>query len=682
MNAIPAEHDDGNRAFFALVIEGALGRMKQTVEVIKDIETNGGKIDILKGDTTTKVRDSLNKVADFVETQSTLLRQEIQYYQKELEWGKLCIVMYGPTNSGKSTIIEALSHGDGRTIGTGEKDHTKTPREIPFGPLLLVDTPGIEGGEGELRLRTRKAVRKAHVVVVVTGTGKEPEAGCLTKVAQDADRTGEIFSILNLRGRPTAYNRRACLGSRDTPTLEKRIRLAMSQVFCGRYTEHLSLNAYLAFIAANRVAGLPSVQHQRDRERSAEIFGSMNEAATFSGIGRLFSKFDELILEAQPRVLWGNGFKAITVLGDVSSNFLKAASILDEAAKLWRRLIQNARTGSNSAVKRSRAKVGQTISSRLSSLSNELKANIQEGLDQGLSSTALKHEFQRTVKCAIPDLKNIVEKELNALSEELKLEMDRLHDRMKVGFVVPEFDLPDIDKILQDASLSVEREVFEAFQRIFDAILMSRINLILGILIGIIAVVEKIWKLFLGGKRKRKRKARTAVGRMIDLEMIRVRKKWENTLNEGWDDLGAKVSKLLNYSERLDSGLQSASDSLKEGAIALDIDATVLTTRFLQIDDSVPEGDLLIPVQSSEGDGINLLVHVGKGPWVLPRLPTLPQLCTYPNAGSLLRADCMTREQRKRAYIVAKRMRKSGRKDRTHGKGKFGQIHKGEGAGE
>ena len=100
-----------------------------------------------------RYREILDKVANAVQAQKLPSQARARHhYQNGLEWDKLCVVMYGPTNSGKSTIIEALSCGDGRTIGTGEKDYTLKSREIQFGPLLLVDTPGIEGGEGELRL--------------------------------------------------------------------------------------------------------------------------------------------------------------------------------------------------------------------------------------------------------------------------------------------------------------------------------------------------------------------------------------------------------------------------------------------------------------------------------------------------------------------------------------------------
>ena len=667
LTAIPAGQGDGDRAFVASVVENALEHMTRAVEVIKDTQASGGKTDVLKGDAPDKVQESLDKVANVVETQSSLLRQELHHYRNGLEWDKLCVVMYGPTNSGKSTIIEALSRGDGQTIGTGEKDYTLKSREIQFGPLLLVDTPGIEGGEGELRLGTQAAVRKAHVVLVVTGTGKEPEKGVLDKVAEDAQRAGEILSILNVRGRPTAYKRRTSLGTRDTPKLEERIRLVVSQVFAARYTEHLNLNAYLAFVAAHRASGFPSEQYQRDRKRTAEIFGSIDNAATFSGIDQLVAKLDELTREAQLRILWGNGFKAITALGGVSSNFSKAASSLDDATKLWNKAIRDAKAESSLAIKRSRAKVTQTISSRLSRLSNELKATFQEGVDSGLSSSVLKSKFRSVIKSAEPDLRDIIDEELNALREDLKVEMDRLHRRMNVRLFVADFDLPDVDKILRDVSLSVGREVVDVILSVLGIVLLALTNTIAAIVAGIVAVLRKIWEWFGGGKRKRERKAKTEAGHLIDREMAKVRGRLKDALDEGWDKLNAQVLSHLDDAERLASAFQNASDSLKEEAIILDIATTQLTTCFLQVGDSVPERDLLIPVQGYEGDGIELLVHVGKGPWELPRLSTLPKLHSYPDASAVRRADCMTREQRERAYIVAKRMRNSERKGRTHG---------------
>ena len=279
----------------------------------------------------------------------------------------------------------------------------------------------------------------------------------------------------------------------------------------------------------------------------------------------------------------------------------------------------------------------------------------------------MESKFQSAIKSVEPDLRNILYKESNALREDLKVEMDRIHERMNVRLLVTDFDLPDMDKILRDVSPSVVREVVDTLMSVLGTVLAYIINPILGIITGIFAGLRKIWEWFFGGRDKQKRKARTEADRLIDREMAKVRERLKDALDEGWDKLDAQVLAHLDDAERLASAFQNASDSLKEEAITLDIATTQLTTRFLQVGDSVPERDLLIPVQGYESDGIELLVHVGKGPWKLPRLSTLPKLHSYPDASAVRRADCMTREQRERAYIVAKRMRNSERKERTHG---------------
>ena len=427
--------------------------------------------------------------------------------------------------------------------------------------------PGIEGGEGQLRQRTQAAVRKAHVVAVVTGTGKEPESGALHKVAKDAQRAGEILSILNVRGRPTAYKRRSTLGTRDTPKLEERIRLAMSQVFSDRHTDHLNLNAYLAFVAASRgTSGFPSRQHQRDREHTAEIFGTLDQAAAFSGIGELAFKLDELVREARPRILWGNGLKAVTALGEVSSTFFQAASSLDDAAKLWNKAVREAKAQSSKAIKRSRAKVGQKISLRLSRLSGEQKETVKDGVERSLSSSTLKRKFRSAIKSAEPDLKDIFEEECKALQEDLKVEMDRLHQRMNVQLFVIDFDLPDMDEILRNVSRSVGKEMLDDIVSVLSAVL-TRLSTVLMILTRITALLGRIWERFGGGKRKREREARTKAGRLIDREMAKVRKTMKGNLDEEWGKLDAQILSHLDAAEQLTSAFQNASDSLKEEAI-------------------------------------------------------------------------------------------------------------------
>ena len=408
--------------------------------------------------------------------------------------------------------------------------------------------------------------------------------------------------------------------------------------------------------------------YKRDRKLTDEIFGSLDDAATLSGIGQLFTKLDGLVREARPRILWGNSFKAVTALGGVSSALLKASSSMNKAAKLWNKAIRDAKAESSLTIKHSRIRVGQMISSRLSRLSNELKDTFKDGLDRGISSSTLEQEFRCAFDDANPDLQDIVDKERNTLHEELKVEMNRLHERLNLRLFVTDFDLPDMgmDEILRDASLSVRREVIDVILSALSTALLTIINPIL-IISGLLTVVRKIWEWFGGGKRKRKREARTKARHKIDHMMTKFRKEWEDNLDEGWDKWGTQVSQRLNAAARLVSAFQGASASLKEEAITLNVAATQLTSRFLKFGSHTPKHDLLIPIQKPGGGHIDMLVHVGKGPWKLPRLSSLPKFRSYPNVRAVRHAQDLKREQRDHVYMIAKRMWNPERKRKIHG---------------
>ena len=55
-----------------------------------------------------------------------------------------CICLFGRTKSGKSTTMEALTSGDGSTIGIGKQNTTQDVKEYHWNGLLVVDTPGID----------------------------------------------------------------------------------------------------------------------------------------------------------------------------------------------------------------------------------------------------------------------------------------------------------------------------------------------------------------------------------------------------------------------------------------------------------------------------------------------------------------------------------------------------------
>jgi len=119
----------------------------------------------LIGENTTKILNKLNnslidnkKVFEPLEKLeqniTKLSNERFKEFQKSFEnKGKnlsyFTITLFGRTKAGKSTIREALTNGDGSTIGRGAQRTTRDVKEYYWNNLRILDTPGFEAYEGE-----------------------------------------------------------------------------------------------------------------------------------------------------------------------------------------------------------------------------------------------------------------------------------------------------------------------------------------------------------------------------------------------------------------------------------------------------------------------------------------------------------------------------------------------------
>ena len=114
------------------------------------------------------------------------------------------LVLFGRTGTGKSSLIEALSSGDGQPISQGESDWTTDVRDVRWRSSRLSDTPGI-GGWGrtisrlELEARAEATVADADVVILCFDSQSQ-QAGEFSKIAQWVSRYGKpVVAVLNSR---------------------------------------------------------------------------------------------------------------------------------------------------------------------------------------------------------------------------------------------------------------------------------------------------------------------------------------------------------------------------------------------------------------------------------------------------------------------------------------------------
>lgn len=112
---------------------------------------------------------------------------------------RFSITLFGRTMAGKSTFMEILTHGDGKSIGRGAQRTTRDVRSYTWNGLEVTDVPGVAAFEGEDDevLAFHSAAQADLVIFLITDDAPQPvEAECLAQVR----RLGKpILGICNVK---------------------------------------------------------------------------------------------------------------------------------------------------------------------------------------------------------------------------------------------------------------------------------------------------------------------------------------------------------------------------------------------------------------------------------------------------------------------------------------------------
>ena len=141
--------------------------------------------------------DQLEELIAGLEDQ--LRRIEAVLSRKDDEPSSYNITLFGRTGTGKSTLMEILTNGEGKTIGEGGQRTTRDVRSYGWKGLRITDVPGVAAFDGEEDAGTaHEAAREADLILFLV-TDDAPQGAEVEHLAR-LRRTGHpIIGVCNVK---------------------------------------------------------------------------------------------------------------------------------------------------------------------------------------------------------------------------------------------------------------------------------------------------------------------------------------------------------------------------------------------------------------------------------------------------------------------------------------------------
>ena len=510
------------------------------------------------------------------------IKHHIEILSTVAEWDRLNVSFFGETNAGKSTIIESLIGGDGRSIGEGYKDFTKTVNKIAYKNINLMDMPGIEGREHKVIKNIHKAVNKSHVVFYVVGTNKEPEEQTISKIKKFLKDNVKVYSIINARGKPTIYKYKKELKDKNTLIVENRVREKFTDLLDGNYAGNVVVNGYLSLLKNNRL----EQRFKNDREKAIGIFGNEHAIEKFSNIQDVNAIIDNLGNGIHDEIIISNTYKFLKSFGVILSKILREKKNFDSFIKEANNLTYKYLDNVESIILKYESEIHASLDVNINRMRVELKKTLSKVIDNGDGESSMKSEVNMVTKEVTEKLNEDITTLLSSMKDEIEGKIKEFKNRMslQMGFLNLKGDF-NLESILESLEISfkyVLGQIVDVGLSIGGVVILFAINPILGIVSGVLALARKIWDWFVSDPDKRKREAKSKSAKKIDSLINDIEKKIRSDLERELRKVNSNTKKPVKQFQESMKGIKNISLSIDKKISEIKLSQTNLSLLLMK----------------------------------------------------------------------------------------------------
>ena len=219
-------------------------------------------------DSTDDLQKQLVEIQKSFDKFGTEIKNDVKAKKKNL--ADFSITLFGRTMAGKSTLMEILTHGNGKSIGQGSQRTTKDVRTYEWNNLKITDVPGIGAFEGQQdeSIAFESAKSGDLILFLMTDDAPQPkEAECFGRIIALGK---PVICIINARAKLDGSSHKMKI--RDIKNALDRERLDLIKKQFLDYSKILGQKwGYVPFVYTHLNAAYES-QHIEDEVMSKELY--------------------------------------------------------------------------------------------------------------------------------------------------------------------------------------------------------------------------------------------------------------------------------------------------------------------------------------------------------------------------------------------------------------------------
>ena len=514
-----------------------LQKLQNTLDLLEGLQNSS--INEIQKLEDPEIKKNCESIRETISQGISKFETKAYYLDKGFNWEDLCIGFFGETNAGKSTLIESLIGGDGRSIGDGRKDFTTKLEFRAYQHIKLLDMPGIEGNEKEVHNNIMNAVKNAHIIFYVVPHNKEPERETLGKVKRYLSNKTKIYSVINIRKPISAFKYQKDLVDNNVEVVAKRTTNIMKEVFGSSYAGNILVHAMLSFLSR----GVPRQANIiEDQKKIMEIFGSKENVLRSSGFLELQKIIDESSKYINIEIIRSNSFEVISEMSMLTRGILREKKGLDSSSKKSEELFSTKKNDIRRIFEKHKNYINDKKSTIIKDYQNKLFNVITRGIDNGLGESMIKseismkvNELQNTLTKSLNESVSLLNDEINMIIKELSMNLE-----MQKKFTIDNIGI-NIKEILGKLEIS--------FGYIIKQILKLALTIpfflgdVVGIIAGILLILKNIIDWLFGDPEKRKKEAKNKAYEDLKKKMNQIESEFSKTLKYKFDEISDDIIK-------------------------------------------------------------------------------------------------------------------------------------------